>query len=417
MDPLVDLTIEALGGHGDGIGQWRGESVFVPFTLPGDRVKVLLGPRRQGGRDARAVEWLERGAGRTDPLCRHFTRCGGCALQHLDPETYRAAKLASLHAALGRVGVDPAIVGPLRTVPPGRRRAGLGLRRSRDPRAPGTIGFRERLSHTVIDLRECPVLEPALWALVAPLRGLTLAILPPGGMAEANLTRTDSGIDMLVEGTAPPTLAALEALAEFAGRHDIARITWRTSGGDIPVVERRPVRMVLSGTAVPFPPGGFLQANEAAEAVLVAEVTAALGDARPALDLYAGLGTFTFALAKAGPVHAVEGDSGAVAALSAANAAGVTAERRDLHRDPLPPETLAGYAAAIFDPPRAGALRQAAALADSAIPTIAAVSCSPATFARDAARLIAGGYRVERITPVDQFAWTPHLEVVGVFRR
>jgi 23S rRNA (uracil1939-C5)-methyltransferase len=417
MDPHVELTIETLGGQGDGIARRQGETMFVPYTVPGDRVRATLGAPRQGGREARAVEWLERGAGRADPVCRHFTRCGGCALQHLDAETYRATKLAGLHAALRRVGIDPAVVQPLRTVPPGRRRAGLGLRRPRNGGGPASVGFRERSSHTVVDLRECAVLEPALWALVGPLRDLAAAILPPGGAAEANLTRTDSGIDMLVEAYAPPDLTALEALAGFAARHDIARIVWRAGRIDTPVVERRPVRMIFSGTAVPFPPGGFLQASAAAEAILVAEVTAALGGARPALDLYAGLGIFTFALAKAGPVHAVEGDPAAVAALSGAGAAGVTAERRNLDRDPLPPEALAGYAAAVFDPPRAGALRQAAALAASTVPTIAAVSCGPATFARDAACLVAGGYRLDRVTPVDQFTWTPHLELVGVFRR
>jgi 23S rRNA (uracil1939-C5)-methyltransferase len=391
--------------------------VFVPFTLPGDRVRARLGTPRRGGREARVVEWLARGPGRAEPVCRHFTRCGGCALQHLDAETYRAAKLAGLDAALRGVGIDPGIVEPLRTVPPGRRRAGLGLRRPRDARAPAIVGFRERSSHAVVDLRECAVLEPALWALIAPLRDLATAILPPGGMAEANLTRTDSGIDLLIEAPGLPSLAALEAMAGFAADQDLARIVWRVRGTDVPVVELRPPRMIFSGTPVPFPPGGFLQASPAAEAIVVAEVVAAIGDARPALDLYAGLGTLTLASAKTGPVHAVEGDAAAVAALSASAARAVTVERRNLDRDPLPPETLAAYAAAIFDPPRAGASRQAVALAASTIPTIAAVSCNPATFARDAATLVGGGYRLERVTPVDQFVWTPHLEVVGVFRR
>ncbi|HEY1794996.1 MAG TPA: TRAM domain-containing protein [Stellaceae bacterium] len=411
---VVELAIDELGSQGDGVASWRGETVFVPFTLPGDRVRARLGSPRQGGREARVMEWLARGPGRAEPVCRHFARCGGCTLQHLDAETYRAAKLAGLLAALRRVGIDTAVVGPLRTVPPGRRRAGLGLRRPKDARAPAVVGFRERSSHAVVDMRECPVLEPALWALVAPLRDLATVVLPPGGAAEVNLTRTDSGIDMLVEAYEPPNLAALEGLAAFAAEHDLARIVWRVRGTDTPVVQRRPVRMVFSGTAVPSPPGGFIQANAEAEATLIAEVVAAVGDARPALDLYAGLGTFTFALTIAGPVHAVEGDAAAVVALTAA---GASAERRNLDRDPLPPEALAPYAAAVFDPPRAGALRQAAALAASTIPTIAAVSCNPATFARDAVCLIAGGYRLDRVTPVDQFAWTPHLEVVGVFRR
>ncbi len=176
---------------------------------------------------------------------------------------------------------------------------------------------------------------------------------------------------------------------------------------------------MLSGVAVPFPPGGFLQASAAAEARLVAVVVAAIAGRHPVLDLYAGLGTFTFALAQAGPVHAVEGDASAVAALAqaASSLRQVTVERRDLDRDPLPVAELNRYAAAVFDPPRAGASRQAAALAVSTLDTVVAVSCNPATFARDAARLVAGGFRLERVVPIDQFVWTPHLELVGVFRR
>jgi 23S rRNA (uracil1939-C5)-methyltransferase len=415
----VELTVERFGARGDGVATWRGEPVFVPFTVPGDRVRARLGERRAGHREARVVERLAAGPGHADPVCRHFGRCGGCALQHLDPDAYRAVKLGALHGALRRIGVDPAIVAPLRLVPPGRRRARLGLFRPKDSRLPAIAGFRERFRHDLVDLAECAVLEPALFAVAAALRAAGGGLLAPDDTVEVTLSRTDSGTDVLIEAAAPPALAALERLAALAAALDVARIVWRAAGSDIPVVERRPARVVLAGTAVPLPPGGFLQASAAAEAVLVAEVVAALGDARPVLDLYAGLGTFAFALAKAGPVHAVEGDAAAAAALARAAAAvqGVTVERRDLDRDPLPPETLARYAAAVFDPPRAGAARQAAALAASPVPVIAAVSCNPATFARDAARLIAGGYRLERVVPVDQFVWTPHLELAALFRR
>ena len=212
---------------------------------------------------------------------------------------------------------------------------------------------------------------------------------------------------------------ALEALAALAEGLDLARIVWRAGRDDTLIVERRPVRIVFSGVSVPFPPGGFLQASAAAEALLTAEVVAAIGRGRPVLDLYAGLGTFTFALSRAGPVHAVEGDAPAVAALAraAATVPGVTVERRDLDRDPLRVVELDRYAAAVFDPPRAGALRQAATLAASRLDTVVAVSCNPATFARDAASLVAGGFRLERVQPIDQFVWTPHLELAAVFRR
>jgi 23S rRNA (uracil1939-C5)-methyltransferase len=244
-------------------------------------------------------------------------------------------------------------------------------------------------------------------------------LLPPGGAAEVTLTRTDSGVDALFEAAERPGLGALEALTGLAERCDLARIVWRSSAEEMLVVERRPVRVVLSGVAVPFPPGGFLQASPATEAILLEEVLAGIGPDRPVLDLFAGLGTFTFALAAGGPVHAVEGDERAVTALAraAARQRGITVERRDLTRDPLPPEALSIYVGAIFDPPRTGAARQALEFAASALATVVAVSCNPATFARDAARLIAGGFRLQRVVPVDQFVWTPHLELVAVFGR
>jgi 23S rRNA (uracil1939-C5)-methyltransferase len=324
-----------------------------------------------------------------------------------------------LRTGLARVGIDPGIVQPLRVVSAARRRTRLGLTRPRHPHLPGRIGFRARFRHDLVDLAQCVVLEPALFQLVAELRLVAGELLPPGGTADVTLTRTDSGVDLLLDAAERPGLAALGALARFAEQRVLARVVWRSPSEEILVVERRPVRVALSGVAVPYPPGAFLQASEAAEAILVEEVLAGIGPRRPVLDLYAGLGAFTFALAPGGGVHAVEGDDRAVTALAraASGRAGITVERRNLALDPLPPEALTAYAAAIFDPPRAGALRQAAALAASTVPTVVAVSCNPATFARDAARLVEGGFCLERVVPVDQFVWTPHLELAAVFRR
>jgi len=391
-DSLIELGVERLGAGGDGIAQHGGEPVFLPFTVPGDRAA---------------------------PPCPHFGYCGGCALQHLDPASYRAFKLGVLHTALERVGIDPGVVQSLRVVPPVRRRAQLGLIRPRDPRLPARVGFHERFRHELVDLRECLVLEPALFSIVYELRVIACDLVPPSGAAEVTLTRTDSGVDMLLEAAQRPGLGVLEALAALAEKCDLARVVWRLPAEEVLVVERRPVRVVFSGIAVPFPSGGFLQASAAAEAILIEEVVGGIGPSRPVLDLYAGLGTFTFALAAGGAVHAVEGDEDAVVALTRVGAGhpNVSVERRDLACNPLRPEELAAYTAAVFDPPRIGAINQATELANSTIATIVAVSCNPATFARDAARLIAGGLHLERIVPVDQFVWTPHLELAATFRR
>jgi 23S rRNA (uracil1939-C5)-methyltransferase len=416
---LIEVRVERIGAAGDGIARWRGQPVYLPFTVAGDRLRAVLGRRRGGGYEGRVVELLAKGEGRRDAPCRHFGRCGGCALQHLDADAYRAAKLAGLQAALERLGINAGLVQPLRAVAPPRRRARLGLARPRDLHRPARVGFRERFRHDLVDLRECLVLEAPLFAIVGALRDRISMFLPVGGAAEASLTITDSGVDLLVEAVENPKLAALEALAAFAIEHDLARIVWRSTLGETPVVERRPVRIVRSGIAVPYPPGAFLQPSKRAGAILVEEVLAGIGQRRPVLDLYAGLGTFAFALAGGGAVHAVEGDERAVAALAdaARGVLRVTVERRDLARDPISPNALANFAAAVFDPPRAGAARLTAALAASALDTVVAVSCNPATFARDAARLIAGGFRLERVVPIDQFMWTPHLELVAVFRR
>ena len=418
-EELVELAIERVGARGDGIAQYRGDPVFVPFTVPGDHVRARLGARRHGGREGFVVDWLASGPGRGAPCCRHFGTCGGCALQHLDHESYQRIKLGVLHSALERVGIDPGVVGPIRLVPPERRRARLGISSPRDPRLPARVGYRERLRHNLVDLRECPVLEPALFALIGRLPQVARDLIPPGGSAEATLTRTDSGIDLLMGAAERPELSACEVLARFGEECDLARIVWRSGPDELVVVERRPVRVLLSGVAVPFPPGAFLQASPSAEMILVEEVLSAVGPARPAVDLFAGLGAFAFALACDGPVHAVEGDVGTAAALAraAADQPRATVERRDLARNPLPADALSRYAAAVFDPPRAGAARQAKALAASAVATVIAISCNPASFARDAATLVSGGYRLQRVTPIDQFVWTPHLELAATFRR
>jgi 23S rRNA (uracil1939-C5)-methyltransferase len=274
----------------------------------------------------------------------------------------------------------------------------LRLARPHDPRLPLRIGFRERYRHAVVDLRECLVMEPPLFVVSQSLRRIGQHLFPPGASANVTLTRTDSGIDLLIDAAERPELGALEALAKLAEECDLARLVWLASGDEITVVERRPVRLSLSGVAVPFPHGAFLQASQSAETILIEEVLSGIGARRPVLDLFAGLGTFSFALAQGGPVHAVEGRARAVTALAhaAVDQPKVTVEQRDLAREPLPPEWLARYAAAVFDPPRGGAIRVSEALAASALDTVVAISCNPATFARDAAKLIAGGYRLER---------------------
>ena len=417
------LVIDSVGVRGDGIARHAGRPVYVPLTAPGDRVRVTLGERRGEGRAAELVEVLAPGE-RATPVCPHFGACGGCALQHLADDAYVRAKEMQIAAALRQHGLAPAELAPLRRVPPGtRRRARLAVHHPRAAAAAPAIGFNARASHRIVDMRACAVLNPAIVALVAPLRAIAPRLWARGASGAATATLGDTGMDLLLDLAAPPDLAALEALAGFAEAQDLARLAWRAPEmpEPTPAAIRRPPRIVFSGVPVDLPGDAFLQASAEAEAVLAAEVLAGIGAARHVADLYAGLGTFTFALAGRAAVHAVEGSRPTATALAAAaQRAGlqrVGNECRDLEARPLLADELARFDAVVVDPPRAGAKAQSAALAKSSVPRIVAVSCNPASFARDARLLVDGGYRLTRVQPIDQFVWSAHVELVAWLER
>lgn len=408
------VTIERLAGLGDGVADRDGARLHVPLAAPGDRVRI--GPATKGR--AEILEVLEPGPTRRDPPCRHYGRCGGCALQHLDADFIAAWKREIVVAALAREGVRDVSVGPTITIPPGtRRRATLAARRvGRSV----VLGFAERRAHRLVDLAECPVLVPALGRLIAPLRQLMLALLVDRDEADIGLTDTETGVDCTIIRKRPLTLIDRERLATFAEDHDLARIGWQPAAGreGEPVAARRSPALRMGGRLVAVPAGIFLQPSAAGEAVLVEQVRRALtGCGYPLVDLFSGLGTFALPLAAEGPVTAYDDDGAAIRVLGALPGRPVAAERRDLFREPLTPAELGRFRAAVIDPPRAGADAQSRALADSAVEAVAYVSCNPASFARDAAILVAGGFTLDECTPVDQFAWSPHTELVASFHR
>jgi 23S rRNA (uracil1939-C5)-methyltransferase len=423
----AEVRIDSLGAQGDGIGLVDGRPVFVPFAAAGDLVEVEIAGIKGEGLAGRLISVREAGPGRTMPPCRHFADCGGCAVQHLDSSAYAAWKAALLPAALARRGFDGVPIRPMILVAPGtRRRAQLAAQR-RGRRV--LLGFHGRAAHRVVDLAECLILLPALTAMLEPLRAALAMALPDGAGAELLLVQTDTGPDLLVTAAAEPTLDARQVLAALAEAQDFARISWLRVGGEEPepIALRRAPVVRFDGVAVTPPPGPFLQPSVEGEVALRTAVRQALGEVaapgRRIADLYAGCGTFSLPLAAAGArVHAVDGAGPAIAALSAAARGGglgplVTTERRDLDARPLREAEFQSFDAVVFDPPRAGAKAQAAILARSEMRTVVAVSCNPATFARDARALVDGGYRLKWIQPVDQFPWTGHLELVAAFRR
>jgi 23S rRNA (uracil1939-C5)-methyltransferase len=423
----VEGTVERIGGQGDGVMTTAQGRFYVPYTVPGDRVRVRVGKAKGAGHAAELSEVIAPGPDRVEPPCPHFHACGGCALQQLAPAAYAAWKRESVVAALARQGLDSSVVAPLVATPPGtRRRAEFVARRV----GMGVlVGFHEAGSRRIVDLGACLVLHPRLVALLAPLRALLLPLLQPGASVDAKATLADNGADLVLSGPLESGGPARMRLADFATALDLARLTLEARSeapgdkvGDT-VVERRQPIIAFAGISVVLPPGGFVQASPAAEAVLVAESLTVLAGQGRIADLYSGLGTFALPLARAGAmVRAFDADAPALAALrAAAIGAGLSprleVEARDLARRPLPAVDLDRFDAVLFDPPRAGAPEQAKEIARSRVALAVGVSCDATSFARDARHLTAGGFRLERVVPVDQFLWTPQVELVGVFRR
>lgn len=408
---MSELVIERLGHRGDGVAHREGTAVYVPYALPGERVSAEI-----EGERAVAVAILQPSPERVAPPCPHFGTCGGCVLQHLAGEPYAAFKRQLVIDALADRGLSPP-VGETVVVPPkARRRATLaGIMAARNP----VVGFHERASHRVVPISTCFVVVPEILAGLPALQALTTAVQPRKQPLDLTVTATTAGLDVSLSGLAAGDVERLRLkLIDIAGQYDLARLSARGEA----IVERRPPVVIIDGIAVVPPPGGFLQASAAAEEAMADLVTTAVGQAKRVADLYAGVGTFAFRLARTASVTAAEGDAAAVLALQnafrfAKGRSRITAERRDLTRRPMVEKELDPFDAVVFDPPRAGAAEQCQWIARSKVKTVVAVSCNPATLARDLRILVDGGYRIESVTPVDQFLWSSHVEVVAVLRR
>ncbi len=388
-----------LAARGDGV---TATGAFFARTVPGDSIA--------------ADGSVTRGPDHIDPACRHFGTCGGCQLQHVSDSAYARYMIDRISEALHAQGLSiPEIRTPYLSPPATRRRAAFTAERKGKL---VRLGFNEAGSHQLVDISECPVLDPRLFALTGPLRGFLRDVMKERKRVSVRMTLADQGIDLMIGGVEAEGLAAIEAMTSFAQKHSLARLTVDEGYGPSTRWEPEPVTITLGGVAVALPEGAFLQATADGEAALVRAVAEAIGDAGETADLFAGLGTFAFALP--GKVHGVEGARDALLALhSSAKRAGrpISVEHRDLFRRPLTSQELNRFGGVVIDPPRAGAREQIVEIANSQVPRIASVSCNPATFARDAKMLCDGGYRLDWIQPVGQFRWSTHTELAAQFSR
>lgn len=393
-------TVIRLAAKGDGV---TASGRHVAGTAPGDLVDesgaITPGPHHQ------------------TPPCRHFATCGGCQLQHADDEALATFVTERVVNAARGQGLEPRELLPVHLSPPNtRRRAGLhGLRTARG----AVLGYREGGSHRVVDLAECPVLHPSLAALIGPLRKF-VAAYGPKAMVGIDLTLADQGVEASLSHFPLEGLGPTEAALDFAREQGLARLSVDQGYGPETMWEPEPVTVTLAGVPVSLPPGAFLQATHDAESRMAADAAAWLEGARMVADLFAGLGTFAFALKEGRKVLAVEAEQAAHLACKTAGArtgGSVLALHRDLFRAPLQPAELGRFDAVLLDPPRAGARAQIAEIAASTLTRVVYVSCNPSSWARDAAVLAEAGFRLSKLRPVGQFRWSTHVELVSLFER
>jgi len=404
------FTIARLGSQGDGIAEAETGEVFIPFALPGETVTAAREKDR-----ATLMAVLETSPLRIDPACRHFTECGGCALQHLEAEAYHQWKREKVVQALKSKGIATDIGALVPCAPHTRRRVVFTARRGE---AGMKLGFVRALSSEIIPIEECPISLPEIVAALDRLRALAELVCATTKSFRMTVTVTGSGLDVAVHESGKLGENQRRVASNFVIGEGLARL----SVDDEIVVEPKKPVVMFGGIAVAVPPGAFLQATQAAEQAMADIVGQHLARAKRVTDLFAGCGSFALRLAAKSEVHAVEGDAAALAALDrgfrfASGLKRVTAERRDLFRRPLTFKELNAFDGLVFDPPRAGAEDQSKQIARSDVPLVVAVSCNPVTLARDLRILIDGGYTLKSVTPIDQFLWSSHVEAVALLEK
>jgi len=406
MDDTV--TISRLGHDGDGLVDSPSGPRVVPGTLPGETVRIA--------EDGSVLERLTSSPERSPPPCRHFGTCGGCVAQHMAPDLYARWKSGLLEVPLRQHGIT-ASTKPLRTTAPrSRRRAVLAAIHAREgPR----LGYHARRSHEVVAIEECPLITPALERQLPGFRKLAALVEPRESELRLTVVDCGTGIDVTITGAERVDSAAVrKQLADLAAGHGILRITV----GPDEIVRHATPSISAGGVAISPPPGGFIQAVGGIEQAMAESAVAAIGRSKRVVDLFCGIGAFTFPLARRAAVTAVDSSKPALAALDAARRQTqglkpITTLARDLMREPMSAKELEPFEAIVFDPPRAGAKMQVERIARSKARTVIAVSCNPPTLSRDLATLIAGGYNLIEVTPFDQFLWSPHVEAVALLEK
>ncbi|BEV46688.1 RNA methyltransferase [Afipia carboxidovorans] len=411
---LERLTIDHVGQQGDGVSFDSGHALYVPYTLPNEVVDVTSSPGVQADR-RELVNVVTPSTERIAPFCTYFGICGGCAIQHWQEDFYRAWKRQLVVDTLKQAGLACEVGELIDAHGTGRRRATFHARQGSGALR---VGFAAAGRHEIVAIDRCPILDPAMEGALAAANAIAQLLKPVGKPLDIQVNATENGLDIDVRGSGPLDTAILTKLSALADQHRLARLTRH---GEL-VLLRAPPTIRVGRAGVTLPPASFMQPTQAGEETLAALVIQRCKGAKRIADLFCGFGPFALRLAEKFRVAAFDSDGKAIDALNNAVRATqglkpLTAAARDLFRRPLVPQELREFDCVVFDPPRQGAEAQSRQLAASRLSRVVAVSCNPATFARDARILTGGGFRLASVSPVDQFRHTAHVELVADFIR
>ncbi len=418
----LTLNITDIGAGGDGVAMHEDMRIFVPKTMSGDVVKVHIEGGVKDGCHGRLLSIESESDARKAPPCPHFDDCGGCALQHLGEEAYRAWKVDQVKNTLERAGIKPKIWEEPVFIPPAtRRRTTLAVEKLSEKKI--KVGYHAPRSHEITDISKCGILDPDIEQIILKLKPYLLPLAPMRKKADITIQKA-GGIDVVLTGAwrnedGDFTLEQHEAIAKMMQDLGISRLSLREHehAPCEPLLTRQTIIKPFGALSVPLPPAAFLQASDAAEKTLSDLMMVHIGEEQEIADLFCGCGTFTGRLIAAGKtVTAIDGDEGAMTALSSASHPNLIAQRRNLFKEPLTTTELDNFDLVVLDPPRAGAKAQCENLAYSSVSKVISISCNPATFARDARILTDDGdYTLQSVQIIDQFTWSSHCEIIAIF--
>jgi 23S rRNA (uracil1939-C5)-methyltransferase len=429
--------VESLDHEGRGVAHVEGKAVFIDGALPGEKVEYSVYRRKPSFEQAQVSRILEPSAQRVSPRCPHFGVCGGCSMQHLDSSAQAAAKQRVMEDALWHIGrlkpeiIYPAIYGPAWGY---RYRARIGVRLV--PKKGGVlVGFHERRSSYIADMRSCEILPPAISALLPELRTLVGGLSIPDRLPQIEIAVGDSATVLVFRNLLPLTPADEARLAAFGDAFGVQ--IWLQSGGPDTVQRLHPKDAPGLSYTLPefdleldFLPTDFTQVNVHINRILIRRAMQLL-DPRPGeriADLFCGLGNFSLPIARRGAhVIGVEGSDTLVARAGENARRNGLGEACEFHAANLFEATEDSLAALgsldklLIDPPREGAIAVAKALGQEgpgAATRIVYVSCNPATLARDAGVLVhEKGYRMKGAGIANMFPQTSHVESIALFER